>query len=750
MIASLRRIWIVGRRELAGYFDQATAYILLVIFLVTNNFFFFRGVFLIGEASLRPMLDLLPWLLLFFAPAVSMRALAEERNQGTLELVLSQPIEVFEFVLGKFLGAFLFLMVAMGGTLALPLGLSASADLQVGVIVAQYVGAAFLAAGLAAAGLWASSMTKNQVTAFILGVSASFALYLLGMPTVALGLPPTLAEIASNLGILGHVASVSRGVIDLRDVLYFAAVSATFLVLTYSSLMSARLSRAKPGYRRLRLGVVGLVGIAVFAALAGGQLRGRIDLTPGGLYTLSRPAKDLVQGLDDLVTIRVFRSGDLPPQLTTVGRDVDDLLRDFQAAGENLQVISVDPADDPDTESEAGMLGIRPVQFNVYGEDELTVRSGYFGLAVQYAGESEVIPVVTRTSDLEYRLASMIRSLTVTERLTVGVMQGPGDMQLGTEMAIVANRLGREYNVVPFAPDTAVQVVPDTFDVLFSLAGFRQPMPLGPAEADLIGDFLDRGGNVMLMRSSAQVDQQTMFGGSVADVALDSLLLSRGLGVVPSLAFDLQSNERVAIGRGGLGAVAVGYPLWPLGQPLGEHVVTEGVASVPMRWSSPLLIETDSALVTPFLGTTDAGGRLQLPASADALQDWETLATPEDLVAEALVIGYSDPGGGRLVLGGSSAFISDEVVQTSITGGAGVLFFQNLVDWLMQDEDLISIRSKERAPPRMVWSSDGARNAVRYANLVGVPLLFVVFGVWRVARRRRLERTPWRAGGWVR
>ncbi len=104
----MRRIGTIVRRELRSYFDQATAYILLVVFLGVNFFFFFQSAYELGEATLRPMLGLLPWLLLFFVPAVCMRALAEERHEGTLELVLAQPISVSEFLIGKFLGVLSF------------------------------------------------------------------------------------------------------------------------------------------------------------------------------------------------------------------------------------------------------------------------------------------------------------------------------------------------------------------------------------------------------------------------------------------------------------------------------------------------------------------------------------------------------------------------------------------------------------------------------------------------------------------
>jgi len=187
----------IARRELRALFDQPTAYILLVVFTAVNSFLFFRQVELYGVASLRPMLEFLPWLLLFLVPAVTMRALAEDRRSGTLEVVLAQPITELELLLGKYAGQVLFLLSALALTLTLPLGLALGARLPVGVLVAQYVGAALLIAGLAGVGVWTSSVTRNQITAFILAVAVMFVLVLVGLDPLIVGLPTRLGAVAA-------------------------------------------------------------------------------------------------------------------------------------------------------------------------------------------------------------------------------------------------------------------------------------------------------------------------------------------------------------------------------------------------------------------------------------------------------------------------------------------------------------------------------------------------------------------------
>jgi ABC-2 type transport system permease protein len=269
------RVWTVARRELKGLFDHPTGYILLVVFVAANDFLFFRQAFLMGVASLRPMLELLPWLFMFFVPAVSMRVIAEETRSGVIEVVLTQPINEIEFLAGKYLGAVLFLLIGLGLTIPIPFGLWLGSDLHWGPIVAQYAGAAMLVMGLAGVGVWASTVARSQITAFILAVAITFLLVLVGLDPLIVGLGPTAGAIAARLGVLSHFESIGRGVIDLRDVIYFLSLAGVFLGIAYGSLVRRRLAPGGETAKRLRLGVVIIAVGFLVVDLAGGYIGGR-------------------------------------------------------------------------------------------------------------------------------------------------------------------------------------------------------------------------------------------------------------------------------------------------------------------------------------------------------------------------------------------------------------------------------------------------------------------------------------------
>jgi ABC-type transport system involved in multi-copper enzyme maturation permease subunit/ABC-type uncharacterized transport system involved in gliding motility auxiliary subunit len=722
-------VWTVARREVRALFDQPTGYVLLVVFLALNSFMFFRNAYLTSTASLRPMLDLLPWVLLFFAPAVTMRSLAEDTRSGLLEIVLAQPLSEAELVLGKYLGALLVLLLALASTLFIPLGLALGGDLAAGPVAAQYAGAALLAAGFAGVGVWASSLSRSQITAFILGVSVMFVLILVGLDPLLVGLPPALGAVAANLGVLSHFQAIGRGVLDLRDVLYFLSLAAVFLSLAYAVVLRRRLAPGGAPARRLRLGTALLVAVFVVLNLAGGRIGGRLDLTPGRAYTLSGATSDIVRGLDDLVTIRLFASRELPSEFALQKRDVDDLLRDLRRAGRgNIRVVERDPAADAAAAGDARALGIVPVQFNVVGQAELQVKEGFFGLVVQYADRHETIPFVQRTDDLEYRLVSAIRGLTRASKPRVALVTDPQAGSFGTLRA----QLERSYTVE--APALADSAALAGYTVLV-LATMRESAD--PAEAAAVRGFLAAGGRALVMEAGMQLSPQGPFA-MERRPAWNDVLADHGITIRGDMVYDLRANQVIGVPTS-FGRVLRPYPYFLRARSTGVSPVNADLSEVGLAWTSS--IDTVAGRgATPLLVTTEAAGAATGMAMVDPAQD----PPAGDLGRRVLAVqtgGGADSAAARLVVVGNAIFASDEFLQRS---PENLAFALNAVDWLAQDEALIRIRAKDRRPPLLDFASPVLRDGVKYANVAGLPLLIGLAGALRLIRRRRLAQTPYR------
>jgi ABC-2 type transport system permease protein len=227
----MHNIYAIFKKEFKSYFNSPIAYIFITAFLVFSGWLFFRGFFLIGQATMRPFFSILPWEFLFFVPAVTMRLWAEEKKLGTMELLMTLPLTDTEIVTGKFLASFLFLTIAVLLTFTFPLTLIYLGQPDMGPIFGGYVGSLLMGAAYLSIGLFISSLTENQIVAFILSVFACFALFIIGEPIVLTALPTWMAGIFTFLGLGSHFQSIGRGVIDSRDVIYYFSVIIFFLFL---------------------------------------------------------------------------------------------------------------------------------------------------------------------------------------------------------------------------------------------------------------------------------------------------------------------------------------------------------------------------------------------------------------------------------------------------------------------------------------------------------------------------------------
>jgi len=234
----MRNVGIIMRRELASYFATPLAYIFIFIFLLVANAFTFYigGFYERGQADLDSFFGFHPWLYLFLIPALCMKLWAEERNSGTIELLMTQPVTLWEAVLGKYLAAWIFTALAVALTFPLWITVNYLGSPDNGAIFAAYIGSLLLAGGFLAVGSCMSALTRNQVVAFILGVVVCFVFLVAGLQMVLdvfrSWAPQVLVDAIASLSFLTHFESIQKGVIDIRDLLYFGMLIALFLLAT--------------------------------------------------------------------------------------------------------------------------------------------------------------------------------------------------------------------------------------------------------------------------------------------------------------------------------------------------------------------------------------------------------------------------------------------------------------------------------------------------------------------------------------
>jgi ABC-2 type transport system permease protein len=231
---SLSNVGPIFRRELRSYFNSPVAYVVIIVFLSIIGWFFTSNLFLMNVASMRIVFELVPLVFLFFVPAITMRLIAEEKKSGTLELLTTKPVRDVEIILGKFLAAWTLLAAALAPTALYAISVGVLGSLDLGPVFTGYIGLLLMGGVYIAIGLFASSLTENQIVAFIIGFLIVLALFL--MDKVLMYVPEAFASTLEFLAIDYHFSNIARGVIDSRNVIYFGSLLGFSLYLATVSL----------------------------------------------------------------------------------------------------------------------------------------------------------------------------------------------------------------------------------------------------------------------------------------------------------------------------------------------------------------------------------------------------------------------------------------------------------------------------------------------------------------------------------
>lgn len=420
----MRQIFSVTRKELEGYFDSPLAIIFLGAFLAVELFTFFTAerFFARGIADVRPLFRWMPVLLIFLIAALTMRQWSEEQRSGTLEVMLTLPVRHIQLVLGKFLAVMAIVGLALLLTTPLPISVSILGNLDWGPVVGGYFAALLMAGAYAAIGLFISSRTDNQIVALLSTALLGGLFYLLGTRGVTDFVGGPASEILWALGTGSRFESIERGVIDLRDLVYYLSLTGIFLLLNTVSLDAIRWSQSQEAYRR-RVGITAglllanllLINVWLF------PLHGlRLDLTAGREFTISQTTRNLLDNLQEPLLMRAYISEQNHPLLSPLVPRIRDMLREYEiAAGGMLTAEVVDPIEDPDIETEAYQTyGIRPSPFQISGRHEASVINAYFDILIRYGDQTEIlnysdlIEVEPRPDGVDVRLRNLEYDLT--------------------------------------------------------------------------------------------------------------------------------------------------------------------------------------------------------------------------------------------------------------------------------------------------------------------------------------------------
>jgi gliding-associated putative ABC transporter substrate-binding component GldG len=490
------------------------------------------------------------------------------------------------------------------------------------------------------------------------------------------------------------------------------------------------------------LALINVISIRVF---------GRLDLTAQKVYTLSDASKKLVGSLDDRVTVKAYFTEDLPAPYNNNRRAVLDMLNDYKAyAKGNLEYEFVNPQGEKG-EQEAQEQGIAPVQVQVVNADKLEVKRGYLGLVMLYEDKKEVLPVVQNLSSLEYDISSALKRLTTRTKKKIGYTTGHGEAEIST-MRQAYQALAQQYDPVPVDLSKGAPVPSD----IAALLVISPQTAFQDSAKYQLDQYLMRGGKIAFLLNRINATLQTRTGQPL-NLGLDDMLESYGIRVNPDLVRDAQcASVGVTQQQGSFSITSqVPFPYIPVASAFDvSNPIVKDLRSVFFFFASSLDTTGVSAKglkADVLVRSSKRSGRQTGFFVIDPLQQY----TPADLAESGIPLAAIVEGSftssfvgkqpapvvtqspeTRIIVIGDGDFMKDQYL-----GGRGNLtFFSNIVDYLADDAGLITIRSKNVTPPPLEQVSDGTKQLVKYADLIGPPLLIIGYGLFRWRRRVAFKR----------
>ena len=632
-------MWTLFKKEIGSFFSNLTGYLVIAVFLLSNSAFVWLfsnplNVVESGYATLDPLFVLAPWVFLFLVPAITMRMISEERRSGTLDLLRTRPVNAMQIIFSKYLASWALVLLSLLPTLVSYWSISRMGsppgNMDHGGTWGSYAGLLFLGGIYAAIGIFASSLTGNQIVSFILAVALSFLMYR-GFDFLAESAGTGRAAlIISGAGIAGHYSSISRGVLDSRDILYFILVGALFILGARTALQGRR-------WKTSSLAVPGaLLLLGLLFAILPGRKFVRIDLTSENRYTLSHSSREKLRELEEPVFARIYLDGEMPAEFIHFRNQIKDLMDECKAyAGEMLQYEFINLYDETDESTRNRIIGelydqgLRVTSLQVKDrEGGTTARIVFPGALVSYGkytmpvnflknnpGLSHEVNLNNSVQTLEYEFMRAVHSLTLDEVPRIAFIEGHGELD-SMQTHSLMNELKNFFQVDRGTIHGNLQALLD-YEALVIARPVRM---FSEADKFAIDQYIMRGGRVLFFLDPVNPFADSLTGGTTVALAnpvgLEEMLFRYGIRINFNLVADLQCNP-VPVNTASSGESArftlMPWVYHPLLSGPGAHPVTRGLNYVKSEFASSLdTVEvTGQGVKRTVLLATSGGTRIR-------------------------------------------------------------------------------------------------------------------------------------------
>jgi ABC-2 type transport system permease protein len=795
-------VYSILKKEITAYLSSLVAYVTIGVFLLVLGLFLWvfpdSSIIDYGYAALDSLFSTAPYLFMFLIPAITMRSLAEERKEGTFELLLTRPLTHLQIVLGKYFAAVTVVFFALVPTLiyyysVYVLG-TPQGNIDSGAVIGSYIGLFLLGSAFSAIGLFASAITKNQIIAFTIAVFLCFFFYS-GFDSLS-GLLSLQSSGIQSLGINEHYQSISRGVLDTRDLAYFIALAAIFIWITLFVLLAQQ--QKKLGKKNM----AGLVLILCLGILTNLGFT-RFDFTKEGRYTISPVSRKILDSLPAPVKVTVYLQGDLTGGMKRLQGATKDMLADLQAySHRKLQFEFVDPLKGLATEQQEQTIndlqarGIEATALSVKTDDGMIQKTIFPAALVSANGKDMPVKLLNQqtqmglTADevlnnsiqnLEYAFVSAIKKLTRGGKQQIGFTTGHDeltDQQLNDGMRSLSDEfeVGRvDLKSIPF----------DSLAKIKLMVIAKPNKPFTEPEKFKLDQYLMRGGKILwsIDQISAELDSLRGHGGEQLAFAkqlnLDDQLFVYGIRINYDLIADI-SCAQIPINTGSVGGQPqiqlVPWLFYPIFMPLAKHPIIKNLDGIRSEFPSTIdILDTrDDVKKTILLASSPYNKKLSVPhlLSLQAIEqepdpkafqsvpkitgvllegkftsDFKNRQAPEDLgetitakqesiPTKMIVISDGDMFKNQIGADGSPFPLGYDHYTQQNFGNKNLLL--NIADYMTDESGLIGLRNKEIK--LRLLNRARVRNEKLYWQIINttIPLFLVlIFAIFQHYMRKR-------------
>ena len=660
-------MWTLYRKELKGFFSSLIGYLTIAVFLVLTGLMLWvlKSDFNIldyGYATLDGLFLIGPFLYLFLIPAITMRSLAEERRGGTIEMLMTRPLSDWTIVWAKFLAAWTLVLISLLPTLVAYFSVVTLGDpvgnIDTGSVIGSYIGLLLLGGAFVAIGLFCSSLTQNQIVAFILAALLCAAAHLGFESLHNMGFLGGADLFVKRLGMMDHYESISRGVIDTRDVLYFLSVMALFLMATRLVLQSRKWGgwvKRKSLKRSHWLEMGATLLIVVFVNVIGQYVFHRIDLTSERRYTLSKSTKELLRNLDEPVLFRVYLEGEFPSDFKRLQSETKEMLNQFRAYSRNVEYEFVNPNDFTNREEQQvfyqklASKGIQPTQISVGNGSSMTTQILIPAADVYYRGRETSVQLLQNQKyvsdatllnnsiqNLEYTLSSAIRQLSLIKKQSIGFLQGHGELNGGV-LYDIQKSLQETYSLEYVTIDGQIQALTAhrqsdsdsskySFFNLYDLLIIAKPtQPFSEQDLYILDQYIMYGGKVLWLIDALNADLDSLsergqFLATRLPLGLDEMLFNYGVRINPDLLMDMRCRPiPIQVGMVGEKPQFQFRPWYyfPEIVPLSQHPIVRNLDLIKTDFPSSIDLIDNDIRKTVLLTTSEYTRVKNAPAMVD-------------------------------------------------------------------------------------------------------------------------------------